>query len=968
MNFELLEDDATARDLVWRPFYARLRQDPARLEDYQYQVRRHGRSQIEKALEAALEKRVEFELAESAGHVARSVRPFDEVFEVFAGLQSPTDVLLRPEVQRRWLAWAALLEREKLKSPQQAAQAISTAFAATQDAVQIFEKLKKALFVSTADRLRAHLDAYPCAQEAGAELQALCLADAQHQAWKYQQSMRRLTLLLVQEFAQIKRQNGWVDMNDLERLAYTLMSDEALSGWIQERLDHAIGHVLIDEFQDTSPLQWLTLFAWLSSYSGVGGGAQAPRLFIVGDPKQSIYRFRRAEPQIFLAAQTFIRDKLGGSLLSCDHTRRLAVAVTHAVNSVMRPIDGQRPATPFRAHTTASAFEGAVWRLPLIERVPTPEADRFKTIAPWRPSLTEPLHQTEEPLKALECQQLATFIHDLVQGQGVKPEDVMVLARKRESLAWMEQALKACGIPSEQPEKLDLASAPEVDDLLSLMDALVSTSHDLSLAQALRSPVFGATDDELLEIAQLQKLSLQNQGFSTHLSWFDVLQTQAQAWASKRMGAWGPQLQRWKTWLESLPTHDALSLIYADGAVLHKYAAASTAPRFSSVQANLQALLWAALSLGRGRYASAYAFIRALKTDKSMQVPRAQSPHAVRLLTIHGAKGLEAPWVLMLDTHAGPVQPRNMSVLVHWPVEARVPSHFCFLVTETKAPPSLETILVQELDARAVEERNALYVAMTRAERHLVISASLPHRENSSSWWSLLTRQLPDLELFERTLSQQNIVKQPVLNTEPEVRTIKLVEQQSQLGLWVQNTRFPMIDGNLTVDQQQVSTIGQAMHRLLEWQAMDKLELPAANIRSVQREFRLDQYALRKAVQSAQLILRGEAAWAWQSSWVDWSANEVTITFEGLRLRLDRLVLKRLAPHEQTQPLITQQWWVLDYKLTRQPLNQQDLITQMQTYLKAVALVAPHSSGISAEVKGALLTSDGRCLLHQPAN
>jgi ATP-dependent helicase/nuclease subunit A len=177
-----------------------------------------------------------------------------------------------------------------------------------------------------------------------------------------------------------------------------------------------------------------------------------------------------------------------------------------------------------------------------------------------------------------------------------------------------------------------------------------------------------------------------------------------------------------------------------------------------------------------------------------------------------------------------------------------------------------------------------------------------------------------------------------------------------------------MVDGNPTVDQQQVSTIGQAMHRLLEWQAMDKLELPATNIRSVQREFRLDQYALRKAVQSAQLILRGEAAWAWQSSWVDWSANEVPITFEGLRLRLDRLVLKRLAPHEQTQPLITQQWWVLDYKLTRQPLNQQDLIMQMQTYLKAVALVAPNSSGISAEVKGALLTSDGRCLLHQPAN
>jgi ATP-dependent helicase/nuclease subunit A len=95
----------------------------------------------------------------------------------------------------------------------------------------------------------------------------------------------------------LKRDEGWVDMNDVEQAAHLLLSDPVLSGWIQERLDARMRHLLVDEFQDTNPLQWQALHAWLSGYAGAGGSA--PSVFIVGDPKQSIYRFRRAEPQVF---------------------------------------------------------------------------------------------------------------------------------------------------------------------------------------------------------------------------------------------------------------------------------------------------------------------------------------------------------------------------------------------------------------------------------------------------------------------------------------------------------------------------------------------------------------------------------------------------------------------------------------------------------------------------------------------
>ena len=114
--------------------------------------------------------------------------------------------------------------------------------------------------------------------------------------------MVRLSRVLLGDFADYKRARGLADMADLERCALALLRDTTLSGWVQERLDARIRHVLIDEFQDTSPLQWHALHAWLSAYAGAGGGASGqrpPAVFIVGDPKQSIYRFRRAEPRVF---------------------------------------------------------------------------------------------------------------------------------------------------------------------------------------------------------------------------------------------------------------------------------------------------------------------------------------------------------------------------------------------------------------------------------------------------------------------------------------------------------------------------------------------------------------------------------------------------------------------------------------------------------------------------------------------
>ena len=134
------------------------------------------------------------------------------------------------------------------------------------------------------------------------------------------------------------------------------------------------------------------------------------------------------------------------------------------------------------------------------------------------------------------------------------------------------------------------------------------------------------------------------------------------------------------------------------------------------------------------RFLTPYRFVRALKAGGIKATPT-HNPGAVRLLTIHGAKGLEAHTVLMLDTEAQPPKPESMGVLVDWPGEAERPQRFIFLASEKAPPVCAAELLAAEQQARGLEELNALYVALTRAEARIVISSVTPYRSASTPSW-----------------------------------------------------------------------------------------------------------------------------------------------------------------------------------------------------------------------------------------
>ena len=927
--YELLEGDDEAIELVWPRFYELLQKDDALHAVYCAAVADVGRASLETALTHAIKKRVEFELADKAGVVGSSIEPFGKSFSVFAHLDEPLDKLI--EAQEALLQAAKLLAAAPQKS-----------YAA---------KGAELLIVLEEGRWR---DVFACLLTLAGEArvfsekiegiaiiraaQALCVqvqaAQHHHAAWLHQNRMAQLMRALSVCFADLKRQRCWVDMGDLENAALHLLQDEQISGWVQQRLDAQVRHVLMDEFQDTNPLQWQALQSWLSGYAGAGGN-NTPSVFIVGDAKQSIYRFRRAEPQVFEAATRFVCDGLQGSLLTCDHTRRNAAGVIGIVNAVMAQAV-QESDYPFRAHTTSSDAQGSVLRLPLAPRAARAEGAASDDQMRWRDTLQEPRDEPDEKAVDAECALAARWVAGQI-ARGAAPGSFMILARKRDRLSRMRDALRALSVPSQITEKGALIEQPEVKDIVALLDALISPSNDLALAQSLKSPLFGWSDEQLVALA------LEAKACAEPSAWFDVLQNcERSAQFLCRLDAdfvlkTAAQLLQCQKWLAELPPHDALSAIYEKLDVQAKFGAASPPSLRQRVRGSLQALLAAALQSSGGRFLTPHAWVRQLKSAH-LQAPQTAALDAVRLMTVHGAKGLEADTVLLLDCNTANRKATTLDVLVDWPGEQAAPSTFAFLRSETNAPASLRAALQNEQAQREREEINALYVSMTRAKTQLVISGHEVAKAAEGNPWKRF-EALGDIveEAWHGDFAQAAPVSAQSASDAsfhikilPKSQTASVHTAQSAIELIVK----PALSES--------ARIGICMHRLLELHRAG-VDISAIAV-SIGAVFDLNATQSSQALQAAQTILNGAARWVWDAAQIDWQANEVELHANGQLLRLDRLV-KHAA---------TQTWWVLDYKTNAAPQRIPELRQQLQQYKEAVRLAHPQQS-----VKAAFITALG---------
>jgi len=904
-ELQLLEDESELMPELWRRWHRALLAEPALLAEHQEMILRHGRNKLRGWLEAGFAKRVELRLAQAQGRLMDSMPEASSVVPECAGLADPLDLFLK--MREELLALARQLGQAKGKKAQDAATAIERG-------VDDFDAVFAALFTKDGEPRKGLGDS--------AEQQSLChrlsrlaAAAAQHDAWLDHGRMARLSLLLCREFDELKRERGLVDMNDIERGALALLGDAELAGWVQQRLDAQLRHLLIDEFQDTSPLQWHALHGWLSSYVGAGAG-QGLSVFIVGDPKQSIYRFRRAEPRIFAAAREFLVEGLAGTALACDHTRRNAQGVLDAVNAVF---DGE---PGFRAHTTASSREGGLYKLD----VPPAEKSARELREDWRPSLTEARHEPELARRAVEASEVCKAIRELL-AEGVAPGDIFVLARKREGLRVLSEALRAVGVPHAAPENQALRDAPDVRDLIALLDVLASPHHDLSLAHVLRSPLFGVDEDDLLRLARaagsvqlLGEPAVQNRR-----SWWSVLMT-LDAGISETLARARRLLSGWAKASQRLTPHELLDAIACEGELLERIARRVSASEWPARSHAVQSMLALALDLDGGRFVHLYGFVRALKS-RLLDLPLAAHGDAVQLLTVHGAKGLEAQVVFLLDADAGPARAETSTLLVDWPVYEAVPRRVAFISSEAKAPPALQELLDIEREERQREEVNALYVAMTRAESKLFVSRTVGARAPSgATWWSRLQERASPWAVGE------------ALSAEAAPARNRL----AQLPRW---SPPPATATRAPADDALAARIGEAMHRVLEWSSQPGQRLAVTElIAACSQMYGLDKAAHERLTRGVNAILASpDCAPFFDVSRLAWSGNEVPISFEGQDLRLDRLVK------------LDGCWWVLDYKLGAEPEARPEYIQQMRRYIAAVRVLQP-----GEEVRAALISAQGR--------
>ncbi len=786
-NFSLLDQTAAMQEEAWQSFA----EDLAAQADgnpeaaaLQALFRAHGLSNTRALLLDFVAKRAEW-WAYTSGQedpVAYAVERVRAELEVDPGQDVLAELWL-DTVLASWLAEYAAILGENSPTDQKLALQLVDALMLDRPQ-QRFEQIWAVCFTKTGTP-RARNPSTTQAKRLGLDKEARLLELHQQLCYVLFEARDRLTAqaayrfnrdgllcgaALLAAYQQLKEARQMLDFADVEWRVFQLLSRSEDAEYMQYKLDSRYRHVLLDEFQDTNPLQWQVMQSWLSAYGAAGN---RPTVFLVGDPKQSIYRFRRAEPRLFqMAAEDLVRD-FAAARLEQDTSRRSAPAVITAVNRVFAE---QPDFSGFREHAWHhGGLPGAIALMPLAEKGDTSAENEDGLV------LRNPLQQAREEDEDMRHEQEADLVAEKIAAMvgksqildektGPRPaeyRDFMLLVRGRTWLASYERKLRAAKIPYLSSRQGGLLDTLECSDLVALLEFLVTPFADLKLAQVLRSPIFGCSDDDLMRLAVQTPPSLPPpldpplsggnsmappliRGGWEGLSWWQRLRQLDSESLSPALQRAHLHLQSWQELADRLPVHDLLDRIYFEGDVLARYHGAVPEAMAGAVRANLQAFIELALNMDSGRYPSLARFINEVAALR--RAPGQESPdegligdggNAVRILTVHGAKGLEAPIVWLLDANTAPRNDGGYRVLLDWPPHAPAPQYFSLLSHKGELARAHERYVNEEQTHARRENLNLLYVAITRARQMFVVSGCASSKA-TETWYQQILQCLAE--------------------------------------------------------------------------------------------------------------------------------------------------------------------------------------------------------------------------------
>jgi ATP-dependent helicase/nuclease subunit A len=377
-----------------------------------------------------------------------------------------------------------------------------------------------------------------------------------------------------------------------------------------------------------------------------------------------------------------------------------------------------------------------------------------------------------------------------------------------------------------------------------------------------------------------------------------------------------------------LPPHDLLDRVVAEGELRERIAATVPAPQRLAALDMVDAFLAQALQLDGARYATPYGLVRALKRRR-IEVAPPSHPEAVQLLTVHGAKGLEAQVVFVMDADPERRNEDTATLLVDWPVDSMHPRRCAFVYSEARAPASLRELLAHEQAARRREELNGLYVAMTRARRHLVFSATQPFNRSSSaapSWWERLA---PVVAPWAPAPTDMSVTPTGASFAMPVLPVLP--------------PRPPSESAPAASPDTPASRLGQAVHRVLEWAAVGGQTAALERLaEAASAEFGAPASEVLGVART--ILASPQCRRFFAGDGLRWAGNEVPITWEGEALRIDRMV--------EIEEAGTLTWWVLDYKLNAQPHELLANRAQLLRYREAVRRAEPGAAVRCAFISG----------------
>ncbi|WP_299650816.1 double-strand break repair helicase AddA [uncultured Tateyamaria sp.] len=529
-------------------------------------------------------------------------------------------------------------------------------------------------------------------------------------------ALHRFASRFSQLYAEAKQRRGWLDFDDLIQKARHLLSDKDVSAWVLYRLDGGIDHILVDEAQDTSPTQWDVIRRLAEEFSsGEGARPDITRtIFVVGDKKQSIYSFQGADPREFDRMQMEFGSKLGevGQKLwdrSLDFSFRSSPAILRLVDKVFQ----SEPGAGFGDGEHIAFNANLPGRVDLWPLVPKPEKT---TERDWFDPVDRRSHEHQfRTLAMAVAEQIKTLLDDgtlIPDGNGarpVQPRDFLILVQRRGGI--FPDIIRACkelDLPIAGADRLKVGAETAVRDLGALLSFLATPEDSLSLATALRSPLFGWSEQDLFTLAHHRSEEELWRSLRNKLDEFPETVS---------------ILRDLRDNVDFLRPYDLIERMLTR----HRGRQRMLARLGTEAEDGINALLSQALSYERSEVPSLTGFLTWMETD-DLEVKRQidSASNQIRVMTVHGSKGLEAPIVILPECGKRDIQIRNNIIRMTDTPVWKMPSDH--------QPEAMGQRLEEMKAAQREESLRLLYVALTRAEKWLIVGAAGELDKNGDDW------------------------------------------------------------------------------------------------------------------------------------------------------------------------------------------------------------------------------------------